>query len=169
MNFGPASLSRRLLIGAAFFIALALVVAAIVIGFVLHRFVQGQIDQRLDTQIVFLSSMLSTNDEGVMHAVAGDADGPPFDRPARGWYWGSRRPKNILLSRSLERAPDWMSRNSIALRVRSVRHRATEPALAMRSCISGFSKGRLDEPLSPSLRQFVAPRSAVIGPLHERR
>lgn len=59
-----ASLSRRLLIAASGFIALALVVAAVLIGFVLHRFVQGQIDQRLDTQIVFLSSMLRADANG---------------------------------------------------------------------------------------------------------
>ncbi len=53
-----ASLGRRLLVGAAVFITVALVIAAIAIGFVLHRFVQGQIDQRLDTEIVFLASML---------------------------------------------------------------------------------------------------------------
>ena len=42
------SLSRRLMIGAGVFITAALVVAAVLISFVLHRFVQGQIDQRLD-------------------------------------------------------------------------------------------------------------------------
>jgi signal transduction histidine kinase len=103
MKLRPASLNRRLLVGAAVFIALALVAAAIVIGFVLHRFVQGQIDQRLDTQIVFLSSMLTAGDDGVI-AVAGNPDGPPFDRPARGWYWEVVGPRNVLRSRSLEGA-----------------------------------------------------------------
>jgi HAMP domain-containing protein len=83
------------------FIALALVAEAIVIGFVLHRFIQGQIDQRLDTQIVFLSSMLTAREDRVV-AVTGNADGPPFDRPAHGWYWQIVGPKNTLLSRSLE-------------------------------------------------------------------
>jgi signal transduction histidine kinase len=103
MIFGQASLNRRLLVGAAVFIALALVVSAIVIDFVLHRFIQGQIDQRLDTQIVFLSSMLTAGEDGVV-AVAGNADGPPFDRPAHGWYWEIVGPKNLLRSRSLEGA-----------------------------------------------------------------
>jgi len=103
MKLKHASLSRRLLVGAAVFIALALVAAAIVIGFVLHRFVQGQIDQRLDTQIVFLSSMLTATDDGVI-ALAGNADGPPFNRPARGWYWEVVGPRNVLCSRSLEGA-----------------------------------------------------------------
>jgi hypothetical protein len=103
VKLGHASLNRRLLVGAAVFIALALVAAAIVIGFVLHRFVQGQIDQRLDTQIVFLSSMLAARDDGII-TLAGNADGPPFDRPARGWYWEVVGPGNVLRSRSLEGA-----------------------------------------------------------------
>ena len=101
MKARRASLNRRLFTGAAIFIAAALLIAAIVIGFVLHRFVQGQIDQRLDTQLVFLSSMLTADANGTI-ALAGNADGPPFDRPARGWYWQINGPKNVLRSRSLE-------------------------------------------------------------------
>ena len=95
-----ASLGRRLLVGAAVFITVALVIAAIAIGFVLHRFVQGQIDQRLDTEIVFLASMLRADTGGTL-GLAGSADGPPFDRPARGWYWQVNGPSNALRSRSL--------------------------------------------------------------------
>jgi signal transduction histidine kinase len=97
---GDASLGRRLLLAASAFIAVALVIAAVVIGFVLHRFVQGQIDQRLDTQIAFLASMLRANDAGDL-SLAGSADGPPFDRPARGWYWQASGPRTVLHSRAL--------------------------------------------------------------------
>ncbi|MGZ3341777.1 MAG: ATP-binding protein [Reyranella sp.] len=95
-----ASLGRRLLVGAAVFITGALVLAAVVIGFVLHRFVQGQIDQRLDTEVVFLASMLRADGNGTL-SLAGSADGPPFDRPARGWYWQVSGPHNVVRSRSL--------------------------------------------------------------------
>lgn len=95
-----ASLGRRLLLAASAFIAVALVIAAVVIGFVLHRFVQGQIDQRLDTQIAFLASMLRSDASGEL-SLSGSADGPPFDRPARGWYWQVTGPKNVLHSRTL--------------------------------------------------------------------
>ena len=95
------SLGRRLLAAAAAFIALAMVIAAVVIGFVLHRFVQGQIDQRLDTQIVFLSSMLRAGNDGRI-SLAGNADGPPFERPHHGWYWQVAGPANTLRSASLE-------------------------------------------------------------------
>lgn len=98
---GHASLNRRLLVAAALFIALALVAEAIVIGFVLHRFIQGKIDQRLDAQIMFLSSMLTAREDRFI-AVTGNTDGPPFDRPAQGWYWQIVGPKNTLLSYSLK-------------------------------------------------------------------
>lgn len=98
-----ASLSRRLLLAASAFIAIALVVAAVVIGFVLHRFVQGQIDQRLDTQIVFLTSLLRADGNGRL-SLAGNADGPPFERARRGWYWQVDGPTNALRSSSLEGA-----------------------------------------------------------------
>lgn len=95
-----ASLSRRLLIAASGFIAVALVIATVLIGFVLHRFVQGQIDQRLDTQIVFLASMLRADRDGRL-SLAGNADGPPFERVRRGWYWQVIGPGNALHSASL--------------------------------------------------------------------
>jgi signal transduction histidine kinase len=95
-----ASLSRRLLIAAGGFIALALAIATVLIGFVLHRFVQGQIDQRLDTQIVFLTSMLRVDGDGRI-SLAGNADGPPFERARRGWYWQVIGPAGTLHSASL--------------------------------------------------------------------
>ena len=98
-----ASLSRRLLIAAGAFIAVALIISTVLIGFVLHRFVQGQIDQRLDTQIVFLSSMLRV-DGGGRISLAGNADGPPFERARRGWYWQATGPANTLRSASLDGA-----------------------------------------------------------------
>jgi signal transduction histidine kinase len=98
-----ASLGRRLMIGAGVFITAALVIAAVLIAFVLHRFVQAQIDQRLDAQILFLSSMLGVDGSGNLR-LAGSADGPPFDRPRHGWYWQISGPKNVLRSRSLDGA-----------------------------------------------------------------
>ena len=101
--FDNASLSRRLLLAAMGFISVAIIVAAVAVGFVLHRFVQGQIDQRLDTQVTFLSSMLRAGGEGMI-ALTGSADGPPFERRRRGWYWQVTGPKNSLRSQSLEGA-----------------------------------------------------------------
>ena len=97
----PRSLGRRLLAGAALFIALALVVAGGVIGLLLHHFIQRQVDERLDSQILFLASTLQVDEGGALR-LAGNADGPPFDRPARGWYWQVKGPTNVLRSRWLE-------------------------------------------------------------------
>ena len=103
MMFRKASLGRRLLLAAMVFIAVAIVVAAVAVGFVLHRFVQGQVDQRLDTQVAFLSSMLRAGDDGAV-SLTGSADGPPFERRRRGWYWQVTGPKNTLRSQSLDGA-----------------------------------------------------------------
>ena len=163
MKLRQASLNRRLLVGAAVLISLALVVAAIVIGFVLHRFVQGQIDQRLDTQIVFLTSMLTAGDDGVI-ALMGNADGPPFDRPARGWFWEVVGPKNVLRSRSLEGA----SINAPEFR-RPAKKKGPSPAdgagpgnEALHFRIQQATIG-----LTPVTIVTSAPRSAVNGPLRE--
>ena len=59
MNVRPPSLSRRLLFGAAIFIAVALIVAGGFIGFALRRFITGQIDQRLDSQIISVADRKS--------------------------------------------------------------------------------------------------------------
>jgi signal transduction histidine kinase len=101
MMFRNASLGRRLLLAAMAFIAVAMVVAAVAVGFVLHRFVQGQIDQRLDSQVTFLSSMLRTGSDGRI-SLSGSADGPPFERKRRGWYWQVVGPVNSLRSQSLD-------------------------------------------------------------------
>jgi len=163
MTLGHASLNRRLLIGAAVLISLALVVAAIVINFVLHRFIQGQIDQRLDTHIVFLSSMLTAGDDGVI-AITGNADGPPFDRRARGWYWEAVGPRNILRSRSLEgssiNAPEF--RRPAKKKGPSAADGAGPGDVALHFRIQQATVG-----LTPVTIIASAPRSAVNGPLRE--
>ena len=96
-----ASLSRRLLLGAGAFVTLALVFSAFVIGFILHHFVQAQIDQRLDTQVIFLGSLIHADANGRL-TISGATDGPPFDRPGRGWYWQVTGARDTLRSTSLQ-------------------------------------------------------------------
>jgi signal transduction histidine kinase len=86
MKATHASLSRRLLFGAAVFITLALVIAGGFIGFALRRFITGQIDQRLDSQIISIASAIETGPRGQLQMTL-DVDGPPFNRPESGWYW----------------------------------------------------------------------------------
>ena len=77
-------------------IARAYAIATIALGFILHRFIQGQIDGRLDGQIVFLQSLLRVAPDGTL-SLSGDADGPPFDRPGHGWYWYAETAATYLL------------------------------------------------------------------------
>lgn len=98
---GPGSLRGRLLLAAGAFLGVALVAAGLSIGFVLHRFVRGQIDGRLDDRILSLVSDLRPGlDDGL--SLGRDRDGPPFDRPRSGWYWQVRRGDARLGSASLE-------------------------------------------------------------------
>jgi signal transduction histidine kinase len=171
-----ASLSRRLLTAASAFIGIALVIATILIGFVLHRFVQGQIDQRLDTQIVFLSSMLRVDSSGRIN-LAGDANGPPFERVRRGWYWQTTGPNNTLRSASLDGA----DLDNPALRERDERRplppkkdrdaREERPRPAdgigpddehLHYRLKSVKVGAIDVMIVAS-----APRAAVLGPLRE--
>lgn len=170
------------MVAAAVFITAALIVAAIMIAFVLHRFVQGQIDQRLDAQIVFLSSMLTVDHAGHV-TLAGDADGPPFDRRRGGWYWTISGPGNVLRSRSLDGAdlvpPDLGSRPS---------HPPPPPPLPPAPPIGEVPPrdrpapadgvGPFDQMLHYRIQNVTvrglpvtivasAPRAAVLGPLRE--
>ncbi|TGD94816.1 sensor histidine kinase [Methylobacterium nonmethylotrophicum] len=99
IGFGQiGSLRRRLLVGALALIATALVVAGLGIGLILARFVRGQIDQRLDAQIL---SLVSGLEKGPSLRLARDLDAPPFDRPGSGWAWQVRRGRAVLGSGSL--------------------------------------------------------------------
>lgn len=100
MKLVPASLGGRLLLGAAVFVAAALAAASILIGFILHHFVTGQIEQRLDTQIAAIVGALKADEAGSLR-LATDLDGPPFDRLASGWYWQVTGAGQPLKSRSL--------------------------------------------------------------------
>ncbi len=92
------SLRRRLLVGALALGATALVVAGIAIALILARFVRGQIDSRLDAQIVALVSGL---EPGPALRLSRDLDAPPFDRPGSGWTWQVQRGPTVLRSASL--------------------------------------------------------------------
>lgn len=119
---GPGSLQRRLLLAAGLFLGVALVAAGLSIGFVLHRFVRGQIDGRLDDRILSLVGDLrqdpgalspdpdarSAKADAARHGpgsgglpLGGGRDGSPFDRHRSGWYWQIRRGETVLGSASL--------------------------------------------------------------------
>ena len=89
---GLDSLQRRLLLAALCLVVVALLVAGLAIGFILDRFVRGQIDGRLDDRLLALA-------ERGLEPVP---DAPPFDRPRSGWYWQVRQGDRVLRSASLE-------------------------------------------------------------------
>ena len=95
------SLQRRLLVAALGLVLLALLAAGLSIGFVLHRFVRGQVDGRLDDRILSLVSDLGRDPAGQL-ALGRGLEAPPFDRPRSGWYWQVRRGDEVLRSASLE-------------------------------------------------------------------
>ncbi|WP_019906656.1 HAMP domain-containing sensor histidine kinase [Methylobacterium sp. 77] len=82
-------------------VTVALVVAGIAIGFILHRFVRGQLDSRLDSQIVAIASSLERGRDGRI-SLRRNLDGPPFDRDRSGWFWQVRQGDATLRSGSLE-------------------------------------------------------------------
>ncbi|MEE7437863.1 ATP-binding protein [Methylobacterium oryzae] len=89
------SLRTRLLASALVLVLAALVVAGLAIGVILHRFVRGQLDGRLDAQIVALRAGLEA---GILPQ---GLDAPPFDRPGPGWAWEVRRGAETIRSGSL--------------------------------------------------------------------
>src|ERR1039458_5644135 len=105
MRLTPKSLGGRLFLFAAVLIVVALVGAGSITGLILYRFIQGQVDQRLDTQIAAISSALVATPENRV-ALKGQFDGPPFDRPGGGWYFeifdGDNRIRSASLGRKTE-------------------------------------------------------------------
>jgi signal transduction histidine kinase len=161
MRSSHASLSRRLLFGAAVFIALALIVAGGFIGFALRRFITGQIDQRLDSQIVSVASAIETGPRGQVQMTR-DVDGPPFNRQQSGWYWQVLGTN--LKSRSL-------GAENLAPELKKERLDEARP-------FPSDQAGPFDEPLHLRIQRrrvgestviiaVSAPRAALNGPLRE--
>ena len=103
MRWIPGSLGGRLLLGACAFVAIALVIAGILIGLILERFVVGQVDQRLDSQIATLASALAVGPDGSLTIGAIVAE-PDFQRRFSGWYWQAVGSHNSLTSSNLPAA-----------------------------------------------------------------
>jgi signal transduction histidine kinase len=97
----PASLGGRLLLIAAGLILVAFGVTGVVMDLALHHFIQGQVDGRLDGQILTVTDALRAGPDGRLR-LERSVDGPPFERPLSGWYWqawrsGSPRAGSLML------------------------------------------------------------------------
>ncbi|MET0743580.1 MAG: HAMP domain-containing sensor histidine kinase [Microvirga sp.] len=109
MRWIPGSLGGRLLLGACVFVTVALIVAGLLIGLILERFVVGQVDQRLDSQIAVLASALALGPDGSL-TLGTVVPEPDFQRPSSGWSWQAVGPRNALTSSHLPTPyalPEW--------------------------------------------------------------
>ncbi len=100
MTLVPASLGGRLLLIATALVLFALVVTGAVMTFALRHFIQGQVDGRLDGQILTVADALRADPDGRLR-LERSVDGPPFERTLSGWYWEVPDSNPLLRSRSL--------------------------------------------------------------------
>jgi signal transduction histidine kinase len=158
----PRSLSGRLLSVAFVLIVIALLAAGIAMYFALHRFVQGQVDGRLDGQILSVRDALRVARDSSL-SLDPVANGPPFDRPHTGWYWKLVAPGLELRSPSLGTDDFAFAEPSPEYHPKPVTADGTGPG---------------DEPLRVRVQRFLigdkrvviassAPLHALEGPLHE--
>ncbi|MCW6507568.1 sensor histidine kinase [Lichenifustis flavocetrariae] len=103
MRVLPRSLSGRLLATGGIFILLALLATGLAVDLALHRFVRGQIDQRLDGQLMTIAAALESQQDGTI-ALTRNVDGPPFDNPRTGWFWLARTESRVWHSAGLRLA-----------------------------------------------------------------
>ena len=101
MTLMPRSLSGRLILGALALVLVTVVSTGIAMDFALRRFIQGQIDGRLDGQILSVTDALRNGPDGSLR-LERIVDGPPFERPLSGWYWEVLAPGTVLRSTSLQ-------------------------------------------------------------------
>ena len=153
-----------------------------IIFFVLHRFVQGQIDQRLDTQILFLSSMCTRTADGTLTlqacrrarrsialAAVGIGRSGTEEYVCGPFAW--RRARRAGLERlSVRHRRDHVqtrrSRRSSATE-RNDRGLPTVRVPTIERCISVSRRSRSPES-RPSIARFCATRGGG-GPLRKRR
>lgn len=178
MRLTPVSLGGRLILGAAVFITVALIIAGGAIGVVLHRFVQGQIDQRLDGQIDTVALALEWSPDGRIGLVR-NVDGPPFDRLFSGWYWQVFGVEPALRSRSLAGAylglpairqdgpRDWEGRpkpaEGVGPRGEPLHLRAQRRSVGLRSVMVVASAPH--EAINGPLREALTPLMSSLGVL----
>lgn len=87
MSRRPGSLQARLLLWGIGLTALAIIIAGLTIGWIIERFVVGQIDGQLDARTAAISDVLTDRGiRGVNENLRSTYD-PTFDRAHQGWFW----------------------------------------------------------------------------------
>ena len=98
MKLYPRSIRGRLLLTGAFFTAVALITASLMIGQFLDRFVRRGLDERLDAQIALLVRAVRPDgsiDRDMLQEVG------PFTQHRRGWGWRVDAPSGTFSSRDV--------------------------------------------------------------------
>lgn len=160
----PRSLGGRLLLGASVFIALALVLTGLVMDLALRRFIQGQVDGRLDGQILTVADALRADPDGTLR-LERTVDGPPFERFLSGWYWEVLAPGPVLRSQSLpDTFGEFAPRRVVSLdEPRPVTTGGIGPrGEPLRVRVKRVQSGPLTVTIAAA-----APLHALAGPLHE--
>jgi signal transduction histidine kinase len=156
-------LGGRLVLAGALASLVAIMIAAVLIGLILKRFIVGQIDQRIDTEIARVADQLAQTD-----ALAGRleiTEAPPYDRRGSGWYWRVTGEGVDLKSASLGEGtfeippppPDW---RRLLFGDRPRPSGDPDGRLHLRSVTATFA-GRAVTIAA------TAPRSAITGPLRD--
>lgn len=87
MSRRSGSLQARLLLWGIGLTALAIIIVGLTIGWIIERFVVGQIDGQLDARTAAISDMLTDRGiRGVNENLRSTYD-PTFDRSHQGWFW----------------------------------------------------------------------------------
>jgi signal transduction histidine kinase len=158
----PESLGGRLLLSASMFILFALLITGVVMDFALRRFIQGQVDGRLDGQILSVADALRVNSDGSFR-LERIVDGPPFERPLSGWYWEVLAPGPVLRSISLHSQEFALTQNIFDVRPKPVTVDGTGPSdEPLRVRVQRVQVGSVGVTIASS-----APLHALAGPLRE--
>lgn len=87
MSRRSGSLQARLLLWGIGLTALGIMIAGLMIGWIIERFVVGQIDGQLDARTAAISDVLTNRGiHGVNEDLRSTYD-PTFDRSHQGWFW----------------------------------------------------------------------------------
>jgi signal transduction histidine kinase len=93
------SLRRRLLLGAALWIAVALLVSGLLIAWLLTRAVESQVHDRLEAEVDRLVAAVAVSPGGTLSVSPRPAE-PAFAQPYSGRYWQVAGPDGTPLARS---------------------------------------------------------------------
>ena len=167
MSLFPRSLSGRLFVTASALVLVTVLLTGVAMDFVLRRFIQGQVDGRLDGQILAVADALRVAPDGSLR-LERIVDGPPFERPLSGWYWEVLAPAPVLRSSSLGDKAFAMDRTDVGFRPKPVTVFGTGPrreALRVRVQNARVGSTAVTIATAAPLEALAGPRRQALTPL----